>query len=71
MAQLDMEWKIIGKDYKLKVKSVFKDREANIDEYMKKNFLKFTLHIQKVFLFLLIYDYKKVRHLHHRTRKNI
>lgn len=45
MAELDMEWKIVGKDYKLKVKSVLKDREANIDEFMKKNFLKFTLHI--------------------------
>ncbi len=50
MAELNMEWKVVGKDYKLKVRSCTDQLQpgANIDEFMKHYFLKFTLQVQRV-----------------------
>lgn len=50
MAQLSLEWKVVSKEYKLKVRSCTDQLQpdANIDEFMKHYFLKFTLQVQRV-----------------------
>ena len=52
LKELNFEWKIGSKDFKLKVRKVIDDSipldESAIDNYIKKNFLKFTMHVQRV-----------------------
>lgn len=52
LKQLNFEWQGISKDFKLKVRKVIDDTvpldESAIDTYIRKNFLKFNMHIQRV-----------------------